>query len=251
MGGVVLLRIEDIDTVRCRPEFVAAVLEDLAWLGLDYPQPVRRQSRHFADYAAAADVLRAKGLLFPCFCSRRAIRAASDGRTDPDGAPIYPGTCRHLTPDERQERLASGIPVQWRLDMAGAVAAAGALEIAQAKPTPADPVRMRKADPARWGDVVIVRKETPTSYHLSVVVDDAVQGITHVTRGMDLYWSSDVHVLLQALLGLPSPVYCHHTLIHDPHDEKLAKSRGAQGLRDLRTLGWTPEDVRARLGFPS
>ncbi|WP_404401624.1 tRNA glutamyl-Q(34) synthetase GluQRS [Pelagibacterium halotolerans] len=249
MGGIALLRIEDIDTVRCRPDFITAAIEDLAWLGLTYPEPVRRQSRHFADYAAAADILRTKGLLYPCFCSRSDIRAASGGQTDPDGAPIYPGTCKRLSMAERQGLLAAGVPVQWRLDMAGATAEACALEIAQAEPSPADPIRMRKAVPERWGDVVIVRKDTPTSYHLSVTLDDAVQGITHVTRGMDLYWSTDIHVLLQALLGLPSPVYCHHTLIRDPHDEKLAKSRGSQSLRDLRALGWTPEDVRERLGF--
>ncbi|MCD7061308.1 tRNA glutamyl-Q(34) synthetase GluQRS [Pelagibacterium xiamenense] len=249
MGGVALLRIEDIDTVRCRPEFVTAAIEDLAWLGLSYPQPVRRQSRHFADYAAAADILRTKGLLYPCFCSRSDIRTASDGRTDPDGAPIYPGTCKGLTGAERSARLAARAPAQWRLDMAAAIEAAGGLGIAHAEPSPADPVRMREADPGRWGDVVVVRKDTPTSYHLAVTVDDAVQGVTHVTRGMDLYWSTDIHVLLQALLGLTSPVYCHHTLVRDPHDEKLAKSRGSQSLRDLRALGWQPEDMRERLGF--
>jgi glutamyl-Q tRNA(Asp) synthetase len=249
MGGVALLRIEDIDRVRCRPEFVAAVFEDLDWLGLSYPEPVRIQSQHFDDYRAAADQLRSKGLIYPCFCSRAEIRAASGGRTDPDGAPLYPGTCRHLSTDERMEGLRSGRPVQWRIDMGQAIDIADETSIREAMPTPADPCVSRSADPARWGDVVIVRKDTPTSYHLSVVVDDAIQGITHVTRGMDLYAATDIHVLLQALLGLLSPIYTHHPLILDEEAAKLSKSRGSESLASLRALGITPQDIRAQLGF--
>ncbi|WP_116652693.1 tRNA glutamyl-Q(34) synthetase GluQRS [Pelagibacterium sediminicola] len=249
LGGVMLLRIEDIDTARCRPEFVDALLEDLAWLGLSWPEPVRRQSEHFDDYARAAKTLREQGLLYPCFCSRAEIRAAAGESTDPEGAPLYPGTCRGLGPTGRAERLASGAPVQWRLDMERAIAAAGPLLIRETQPDPSAPLTVRPADPARWGDVVIVRKDTPASYHLSVVVDDALQGITHVTRGMDLHASTDIHVLLQALLGLPSPVYCHHELVLDEAREKLAKSKGSESLRALRAAGWTAVRVRKELGF--
>jgi glutamyl-Q tRNA(Asp) synthetase len=248
LGGVCLLRIEDIDTARCRPEFVAQMREDLDWLGLVYPEPVRRQSEHFEDYRAAAERLRAEGLLYPCFCTRSEIRARAEGRADPDGAPLYPGTCRELGETERAERLAQGHPVQWRLDGAKAMAWAGALEIAE-QDTPASAPRMRPAAPERWGDVVLVRKDTPTSYHLSVVVDDALQGVSHVTRGMDLYAATDIHCLVQAALGLGAPLYCHHGLIVDDDAEKLSKSRGSESLRDLRAAGWSARDVRARLGF--
>lgn len=249
MGGVALLRIEDIDRMRCRPEFVAAVFKDLNWLGLSYPEPVRIQSRHFDDYRAAADQLRTKGLIYPCFCSRAEIRAASGGCEDPEGAPLYPGTCRHLPAAERRERLGSGRPVQWRLDMAQAIEISGDISLTEAMPTPADPQKSRPADPGRWGDVVVVRKDTPTSYHLSVVVDDAIQGVTHVTRGMDLYAATDIHALLQNLLGLPRPVYTHHALILGAEAEKLSKSRGSESLASLRALGIDPADIRARLGF--
>lgn len=249
MDGTALLRIEDIDTMRCRPEFVQAVFEDLDWLGLDYPEPVRIQSQHFDDYRAAADQLRAKRLIYPCFCSRAEIRAASGGRTDPEGAPFYPGMCRHLSADERMEKLRSGKPVQWRLDMDQAIEIAKEIYISEAMPTPAEAQKSRPADPGRWGDVVIVRKDTPTSYHLSVVVDDAIQGVTNVTRGMDLYAATDIHVLLQALLGLPSPVYTHHPLILDEEAAKLSKSRGSESLASLRALGITPADIRHQLGF--
>lgn len=249
LGGVMLLRIEDIDTTRCRPEFVDAMLGDLAWLGLSWPEPVRRQSQHFSDYARAADALRERELLYPCFCSRAEIRAAAGENTDPEGAPLYPGTCRKKSPAERAENLAGGAPVQWRLDMDKAIAAAGPVLIHETQPDPSAPLTVRPADPARWGDVVIVRKDTPTSYHLSVVVDDALQGVTQVTRGMDLHAATDIHVLLQALLGLPSPVYCHHELVLDEAREKLAKSKGSESLRALRAAGWTAERVRKELGF--
>lgn len=249
LGGVMLLRIEDIDTTRCRPEFYAAAFEDLHWLGLEWPEPVRRQSEHFEDYRIAADRLREKGLLYPCFCSRTEIKAAAGTQTDPDGAPVYPGTCRALSEQERAARLASGIPVQWRLDMGKATATAGPLLIRETMPNPSSPITLRAAKPEHWGDVVLVRKDTPTSYHLSVVIDDALQGISHVTRGMDLYRATDIHVLLQTLLGLPTPLYCHHHLVRDEADEKLSKSKGSESLRALRAAAWTAEDVRARLGF--
>ena len=249
LGGVFVLRIEDIDIARCRPEFVEAVFQDLQWLGLEWPEPVRRQSDHFSDYLAAADALRSKGLLYPCFCSRAEIRAASDGRVAPDGAPIYPGTCRHLSGDERLAKLEAGEPVQWRLDMGQAIEGKREFVIREAMPDPSCDVVERRAEPGRWGDVVIVRKDTPTSYHLSVVVDDAIEGITNVTRGMDLYASTDIHVVLQELMGLPSPVYTHHPLIVGADAEKLSKSRGSESLAGLRALGIAPEDIRAQFSF--
>lgn len=249
LGGVFVLRIEDIDIARCRPEFVEAVFQDLQWLGLEWPEPVRRQSEHFSDYLAAADALRSKGLLYPCFCSRAEIRAASDGRVDPDGAPIYPGTCRHLSGGERLAKLEAGEPVQWRLDMEQVIEEKREFVIFEAVPDPSCDVVERRAEPGRWGDVVIVRKDTPTSYHLSVVVDDAIEGITNVTRGMDLYASTDIHVVLQELMGLPSPVYTHHPLIVGADAEKLSKSKGSESLAGLRALGIAPEDIRAQFSF--
>lgn len=249
MGAIALLRIEDIDTGRCRPEFVASIFEDLQWLGLSYPEPVRIQSEHFQDYREGAKRLKARGVLYPCFCSRAQIRAAGDGRTDPEGGPLYPGTCRRLSTAERAAKLASGAPFQLRLDMTKAVELAGSLSVEEAIPAPDQTPRRRPADPARWGDVVLVRKDTPTSYHLSVVVDDALQGITHVTRGMDLYPSTDIHVLLQNLLGVASPIYTHHHLVTDAGNEKLSKSKGSETLSDLRAAGWSAKDVRSALGF--
>ncbi|SDG13881.1 glutamyl-Q tRNA(Asp) synthetase [Pelagibacterium luteolum] len=249
MGGIVLLRIEDIDTKRCRPEFVAGVFEDLQWLGLRYPEPVRVQSQHFDDYRKAAETLKSKDLLYPCFCSRSEIRAASDGGTDPEGAPLYPGTCKHRYAAKRTEKLVAGVPVQWRIDMGKAIETAGEIFMTEAMPTPQAAPMRRIADPVRWGDVVLVRKDTPTSYHISVVVDDALQGVTHVTRGMDLYAATDIHVLLQKLLGLATPIYTHHALVTDEAKEKLSKSKGSESLADLRATGWSATDVKAALGF--
>ncbi len=249
LGGTFLLRIEDIDIVRCRPEFVEAVFEDLQWLGLEWPEPVRVQSAHFDDYRAAADRLKSKGLLYPCFCTRAEIRAAADGRTDPDGAPVYPGTCRHLSGSERRAKLEAGVPVQWRLDMGQVLEEKKEFMIREAMPDPSCEVVERRAEPERWGDVVVVRKDTPTSYHLSVVVDDAIQGVTDVTRGMDLFAATDIHVVLQWLMDLPSPVYTHHRLIVGEDAEKLSKSKGAESLAGLRALGITPEDIRAQLAL--
>ncbi|MGO9547055.1 MAG: tRNA glutamyl-Q(34) synthetase GluQRS [Rhodomicrobium sp.] len=252
LSGTFLLRIEDIDPFRSKPEFDAGIRQDLAWLGLDWPEPVLRQSARMAAYAAAADALRRLGLLYPCFCSRREIAAAAAG-TDPDGAPLYAGTCRNLARDESAGRLARGERAQWRLKMETAAALAGPLAILEA-PAPgfdalwADAVP-RPADPKRWGDAVLIRKETPTSYHLSVVIDDAGQGVTHITRGMDLFAATDLHVLLQRILGLPSPLYCHHRLLKDREGHKLAKSKGAASLRSLREAGNPAAEIRRALGF--
>lgn len=248
LGGTALLRIEDIDAERSKPEFIAAISEDLHWLGLDWPEPVLQQSERMEVYAQAGNRLREQGLLYPCFCSRSEIAAAADD-TDPDGAPLYPGTCRHLDRGEQIERLERGDPVQFRLDTEQAMARTGMLSFTVVGPLVTDRPQIRYARPERWGDVVLQRKGTPTSYHLSVVVDDAAQGITHVTRGRDMEAATDIHVLLQMLLGLPSPIYHFHRLILDDDGKKLAKSKGSQSLADLRAQGWTPEDVRRAVGL--
>lgn len=248
LGGTALLRIEDIDKGRSRPEFIAAIYDDLRWLGLYWPEPVMLQSQRLEAYVAAGADLRASDLLYPCFCSRSAIAAASTG-TDPDGAPLYPGTCRHLHRGEQIARLEAGEPVQFRLDMERAIAMTGALSFTVTGPSPADRPQIRYARPARWGDVVLQRKNMPASYHLAVVVDDAAQSITHVTRGRDMEAATDIHVLLQMLLGLPTPFYEFHRLILDDDGRKLAKSRHSQSLADLREQGWTPDDVRRAVGF--
>jgi glutamyl-Q tRNA(Asp) synthetase len=248
LDGTFLLRIEDIDTARCKPEFDAAISDDLHWLGLSWPEPVMRQSQRFAAYAGVADTLKQMGLLYPCFCSRSQVAAAATAH-DPDGAPLYPGTCRGLSEREALLRLAAGEPAQWRLRSERAIGRAGPLTIAETLPDPSAPVTHRPARPQAWGDAVLVRKDTPASYHLSVVVDDAAQGVTHVTRGMDLYHATDLHRLLQAILFLPSPHYCHHPLVTDGDQHKLAKSRGSTSIADLRSAGWTPDDIRAAVGL--
>jgi glutamyl-Q tRNA(Asp) synthetase len=192
------------------------------------------------------------GLLYPCFCSRAEVAAHADG-TDPDGAPRYGGTCRGLPPEAGAERLERGERAAFRLRMDTALSRVGSLEIRERSLVGHElqpgAENLREAHPEDWGDAVIVRKDTPTSYHLSVVVDDAAQEVTHVTRGMDLYRATDLHVLLQKLLGLPSPIYAHHALITDDGDRKLAKSRGSTSLRDLRASGWSAADVRRAVGF--
>lgn len=255
LGGRLLLRIEDIDAERSRPAFEAAIIADLDWLGIRFDDVVRRQSEHMADYHAALGVLRGRGLIYACRCSRGDIRSAwaasgLEVRHDPDGAPLYPGTCRPALgeaglgrPDVDVETVLS-----WRLDMASALDAvapdAGYQLFAQDRPVTMCPIR-----PERWGDVVLARKHTPTSYHLSVVVDDALQGVTHVVRGRDLEAATDIHIVLQKLLGLPTPQYQFHDLVLDEQGQKLAKSRNAPALSDLREAGITPADVRRQLGF--
>lgn len=245
-GGRFLLRLEDIDPVRCRPEFDAAILDDLAWLGLDWDGPVRRQSRHLDDYRAVLARLDEMGLLYPCFCTRKEIEAeiARSGHAPhgPDGV-LYPGTCRGLDPAERAARLARGDAFALRLDMARAVARTGPLCWRDLE---AGPVA---AQPEIFGDVVLGRKDTPTSYHLAVVWDDALQGVTLVTRGMDLFAATHVHRLLQALLDLPAPDYRHHRLLTDPSGRRYAKRDRALTIASLRQSGHDPAQVRAMVGF--
>jgi glutamyl-Q tRNA(Asp) synthetase len=259
-GGRFLLRIEDIDPSRCRPEFEAAIYEDLAWLGIVWEQPVRRQSAHLSDYRAALETLSAEGLVFPSFESRAEIvrlvrQREADGvwPRDPHGAPLYPGTAKSLPPGERVRLLASGAPHALRLDMVAAIARAGelirGLSWTELGEGPQGETGQVTADPERWGDIVVARKETPTSYHLSVVVDDALQGVTDVVRGQDLFYATGVHRLLQRLLGLPEPTYRHHRLILDA-GQKLSKSSGSTGLRELRAAGAGPADIRRIVGLP-
>ena len=246
-GGRFLLRIEDIDRTRCRPEYETAIRDDLRWLGLSWEEPVRRQSEHMADYAAALDRLTGMGLIYPAFMSRAEIaRASADPAwpRDPDGAPLYPGQDRDLGRSEAAARIAGGEPYALRLRMAAAAARLGPLSWQEDSEG-----RTVTAEPAAWGDVVIARKEVPTSYHLSVTVDDATQGITHVVRGRDLYHATSVHVLLQRLLGLPTPRYHHHRLITDAAGRKLSKSDRDTALASLREDGKTPDDVRRMVGL--
>ena len=255
-GGRLILRIEDIDAARCRPEFEAAIYDDLAWLGLTWEQPVRRQSEHLDEYRAALAKLDAMQLTFPSFESRAEIaRLVADRESharwprDPDGTPLYPGAARQMTSQERAARFARGEPFAIRLDMTRALEWAGALCWSEEGAGPDGERGEVAADPAAWGDFVLARKEMPTSYHLSVVVDDALQGVTHVVRGSDLFWSTSVHCLLQALLGLPVPRYHHHRLILDENGRKLSKSTGATALRELRLQGATPADIRRMVGL--
>ena len=245
--GRFLLRIEDIDATRCRPEFEARQMADLAWLGLDWEQPVRRQSEHLADYAAALDKLDRADLLYPCFCTRAEIRAeiaragAAPHMASEGVEPAYPGICRALSIGERKRRIAEGAPYALRLDMATAQRRAGPLAWH-------DRIRGRiEATPQRFGDVVLARKEMPTSYHLAATLDDHLQGITLVTRGTDLFEATHIHRLLQALLGLDTPDYAHHRLITDPDGRRLAKRDKALTLASLRERGVDPHDIIAAL----
>lgn len=225
-GGEFLLRIEDIDGTRSRAELVPEILADLAWLGLEWDGPVVFQSARLDSYAAAGERLKDMGLLYPCRCTRAEILAAAK-QTGPDG-PLYPGTCRH----------GGGDPVgaAWRLDMGKAIALAGPLDWTDELAGP------QRARPELFGDVVLLRKEAPASYHLAATLDDAADGITLVTRGADLFAATHVHRLLQALLGLPAPVWRHHPLLVEPDGRKLAKRRGSPSLADRRRAG---EDGRA------
>ena len=255
-GGEFLLRIEDIDQARCRDEFEEAIYEDLRWLGISWQLPVRRQSEHLAEYVQALEKLIALGLVYPSFESRAEITrlvAEREQRApwprDPDGVPLYPGAARALSPDDREWLLRSGAAYALRLDMAAACKCAGELSWRELGKGPGGESGKVAANPAAWGDVIIARKETPTSYHLAVVVDDALQGVTEVVRGQDLFWSTGLHRLLQQLLGLPQPAYRHHRLILDDAGQKLSKSTQATGLRELRARGATPDDVRRRIGL--
>ncbi len=240
--GRFLLRIEDIDARRCRAEFVAGIFEDLAWLGLIWEEPVRRQSEHLADYAAALGQLQEMGVIYPCFCTRKDIAAeierAGAAPHGPEGA-LYPGLCRHLSDEERRKRLDSGAPYALRLDVDRArrlVPAPLFFEDAAAGKVAAQPELL--------GDVVLARKDAPTSYHLAVTVDDAIQGVSLVTRGLDLFHATHIQRLLQALLGLPSPRYHHHPLLLDDAGRRFAKRDRAATLEALRRSGTTPQGVR-------
>lgn len=241
-GGIFLLRIEDIDRTRCRPEFETALLEDLAWLGLDWENPVRRQSDHFQDYGAALATLEKMGVIYPCFCTRKDIAQANTAPQGPDG-PVYPGTCRNLDHQAAAERIAAGIPFALRLDVAKAMALTGDLFFED------EGLGRIQAAPENLGDVVLARKETPCSYHLCVTLDDSLQGVTLVTRGTDLLAATHIHRLLQALLGLATPSYAHHKLLTDAAGQRLAKRDGAPSLQALRKSGADPGALRASLGF--
>jgi len=243
-GGRFLLRMEDIDQTRCRAEFEAAAILDLRWLGLDWDGGIRRQSEHFAEYQAALDLLAAKGLLYPCFCTRAEI-AESAAAPHGSAGSLYPGTCRNLSEADRRARLLeAGKPYALRLDMARAAALAGALvfedELAGTVPV----------EPGLAGDVVLARKEMPASYHLAVTLDDAVQGVTLVIRGADLFEATHVQRVLQAVLGLPVPRYHHHQLLTDETGRRYAKRDRALTLASLREAGRSPEEVRIMAGFP-
>jgi glutamyl-Q tRNA(Asp) synthetase len=248
-GGRFLLRIEDIDTIRCTPDLTNLMLADLAWLGLEWEKPVLRQSEHLDDYRAAQQVLRDREFLYPCFCSRqdiaRTIGAAAS--RDPEGQPLYPGTCRHMAEKERDLRQARGDPAAWRIDMKQALATLQAPLTFSEESSGA--AVSEAAHPEAWGDVVLARKDIGTSYHIAVVIDDARQGVTHVVRGRDLFYATAIHRLLQHLLALPVPRYFHHELINDETGRKLSKSLGSRSLHDLREQGTAAADVRKALAL--
>ena len=262
LGGRFLLRIEDIDIGRCRAEYEEGIYEDLAWLGLSWEEPVRRQSEHFADYERALKRLRDMELVYPCFATRKeiadAIKAAGIGLrhwpSDPDGAPLYPGLYKDLPRAELNRLMWEGRTYAWRLDVEKALAVAekkagGPITFLEEHGGPRGEKGRLAIDPAVFGDVVIARKDVPTSYHLAVTVDDAIQGVTLVTRGQDLFPATYVHRLLQVLLDLPEPRYRHHPLVRDETGRRLSKSARDMGLRELRAHGMTPGEVRKLAGI--
>lgn len=226
-GGRLLLRIEDTDQSRARPSFIDAILEDLAWLGLTWEEPVRIQSEHRVDYDANLLQLWNSAAIYPCFCSRREAQASAKLSLDPDGQPHYGGHCKTLARPEAEQRLMRGESPAWRIDMDQAA----------------------ESDAANWGDAVIARPRLGSSYHIAVVTDDALQGVTHVVRGRDIEPATPLHKLLQKLLGLPTPVYHHHDLILDEAGQKLSKSKSSIPLRQLRQQGVTAGQIRRQLGF--
>jgi glutamyl-Q tRNA(Asp) synthetase len=254
--GRLLLRIENIDASRCRPEYETAIYEDLRWLGISWSEPVRRQSEHFADYRAAVAKLEAAGLLYPSFESRSEIAAmvaererAGPWPRDPDDVPLYPGVAGMMPAEERARRRREGQPFALRLEAAAAAARTGPLSWSESGSGPQRQTGRVTAEPQRWGDVVLARKELPTSYHLAVAVDDALQGVTDVVRGQDLFWATGIHRLLQVLLGLPEPAYHHHGLILDDDGRKLSKATQATSLRQLRAAGASAADIRRMVGL--
>ncbi|MBW5434366.1 tRNA glutamyl-Q(34) synthetase GluQRS [Bradyrhizobium canariense] len=255
-GGRLLLRIEDIDATRCRPEYETAIYEDLAWLGIAWETPVRRQSEHLDAYRAALDRLSALGLVYPAFESRAEIARQVAAREadgpwprDPDGAPLYPGAARSLFANERDRLIDTGAPYALRLDVAAACRRAAGLSWNELGVGPDGERGVVPARPEAWGDVILARKETPTSYHLSVVVDDALQDVSEIVRGQDLFHATSVHRLLQVLLRLPEPVYRHHGLLRDEAGRKLSKSTSSTGLRELRAAGAMPAGIRQLVGL--
>nr|WP_040489439.1 tRNA glutamyl-Q(34) synthetase GluQRS [Fulvimarina pelagi] len=257
-NGRFLLRLEDIDTARCTAAFEEQIVEDLHFLGVDWDETRRRQSDHFADYAAALETLHDAALVYPGFMTRGEIRRFAeryeedDGRTwprDPDGAPLYPGLDRSIPESERQRRMAEGEKYVWRLDLTAAMALTPALDWQEWGGGPNGETGLIPADPKVWGDVVLARKDIPTSYHLSVTVDDALQGVTDVVRGRDLFHSTSVHRLLQTVLGFPAPRYHHHDLIFGEDGRKLSKSAGDTSIRSLRAAGCTRNDIVRMIGL--
>ncbi len=253
-GGTLLLRLEDIDTTRCTNALEAQMLEDLHWIGMRWRDPVRRQSDHFDDYLKALDQLRQLDLVYPAFLTRGEIRDAVRKKEasqqtwprDPDGTPLYPGVERNLSTGAQQDLINTGRAFAWRLNTGKAIAhVGGALSWQETGQGPQGQSGTIAADPAAWGDVVIARKDIPTSYHLSVVVDDGIQGVSDVIRGHDLFAATSIHRLLQVILGLQAPLYCHHLLIGDSTGRKLSKSDRDTSIRSLRNAGLTPDDVRA------
>lgn len=246
-GGRFLVRLENIDHQRCRPEFERAILDDLAWLGLEWEQPVRRQSEHMAEYETALAALIDMGVVYPCFCTRKQIRMEVEeaGRAPhgPSGELLYPGVCRSLRDDERARRLRHGEPFAWRLDVGRALELTGPLHWFDFR------AGWVEAQPQLLGDVVVARKDVPTSYHLSVTLDDHLQGVTLVTRGEDLFHATHVHRLLQALLGLDTPRYYHHNLVADSKGQRMAKRNRAVTLRHMRDRGRMPDDIWRLLGL--
>jgi glutamyl-Q tRNA(Asp) synthetase len=253
LGGRFLLRIEDIDTTRCRPEYETAIYEDLAWIGLRWEEPVRRQSAHFDFYRQALGKIAAQGLLYASFESRaevtRLVAERESWPRDPDGAPLYPGSARSLPEDERAGRIAAGEPNALRIHVQAASERTGPLSWTEEGSGPNGETGTVTAQPQIWGDAVLGRKEIPASYHLCVVIDDALQCVTHIVRGQDLFWSTAMHRLLQQLLGLPAPTYHHHRLILDADGCKLSKSTRSTALRELRAAGAGPADIRRMVGL--
>ncbi len=248
-----ILRIEDTDRTRSRPEFEKSQLEDLAWLGLAWETPVRRQSDHMADYQKGLDRLTQLGVIYPCFCTRKDITEAAIAPHGPEGV-IYPGTCRHLSQDIRATRIAEGTAHALRIDVARALAIAerltgNRLTFTEEGSGPQGETGRLPVDPTPMGDAVIARKDGVIAYHLAVVMDDAAQGITHIIRGQDLFFATPLHRVLQVLLDLPEPIYQHHSLITDDTGERMAKRRGSKTLRDLRAEGVTPDDIRRMVGL--
>lgn len=250
--GRFLLRMDDLDPTRCRREYAYAIEEDLAWLGLSWPTPVLQQSTRASAYQAAIDDLLGKNVLYPCFCTRKQVQAeivqSAHAPHQADG-PIYPGSCRRMTPEQRRARLVRGDAHVLRLDVAKAADMVGSLTFMESGAGPQGQTGIIAVDATVLGDIVVTRRDAPVAYHLAVVVDDAYQGVTLVTRGNDLFVATHVQRLLQRLLGLPEPQYAHHRLILDETGRKLSKRTGSTTLRELRDQGWSPGDIRRRVSI--